>query len=156
MKSKYIKKLSSSELMILSELFDYNDIHKMIAENSQKIESGIIDIFCLFDSSTLLGELRVLYVSEDEQVAAKGRRAYLYAFRIREDFQGKGLGRYLLENVLVYLTQKGYSEFTVGVEDDNARAIYIYKSLGFNDIIARKQEEYQGDAYEYNLYLKQK
>ena len=48
----------------------------------------------------------------------------------------------------------GYTEFTVGVEDDNERAIHIYHSMGFNEFLLRKQEEYQGDAYEYNLYLK--
>lgn len=73
---------------------------------------------------------------------------------LHEDFQSRGLGKYLLENVINYLEEKGYSEFTIGVEDDNERAIHIYKKLGFDEIIARKREEYQGDAYEYNLYLR--
>ena len=46
-----------------------------------------------------------------------------------------------------------YDEFTVGVEDDNHRAIHIYKDFGFNEIIARIHEEYQGEGYDYNLYL---
>ena len=154
MENKYIKKLSANELMILSELFDYNDIDAMIADNTQQIKDGIIDIFCLFENSSLLGELRVMYTNEDEQFAVKGKRAYLFALRIHKDYQGKGFGKCLSENVIAELTQKGYSELTVGVEDDNARAIHIYNSFGFNKIIARRQEEYQGDRYEYNLYLR--
>ena len=78
----------------------------------------------------------------------------MFAFRVREDFQNKGYGTYLLKNVLAILKENGYREFTVGVEDDNFRAIHMYQALGFNELLLRKQEEYQGDEYEYNLYLK--
>ncbi len=150
----YIKVLSSSELPILSELFEYKDIEDMIAENTRSIERGIIDIFVLFEDSRLLGELHVMYQSEDNQTAILGKRAYLFAFRIHEDFQCRGLGKYLMKSVIDYLEEKGYSEFTIGVEDDNVRAIHVYEKFGFDEIIARKREEYQGDEYEYNLYLK--
>lgn len=33
-------------------------------------------------------------------------------------------------------------------------AIHMYQSMGFTEVIARKYEEYQGDGYEYNLYLR--
>lgn len=73
-----------------------------------------------YDRDILMGELRVMYESNDENYAVRGRRAYIFAFRIR----------------------------------DNYRAIHMYQTLGFNKFVLRKQEEYQGDRYEYNLYLK--
>ena len=79
---------------------------------------------------------------------------FIYGFKRREDFQNKGYGTYLLKTVLTVLKEHGYCEFTVGVEDDNFRAIHMYQALGFDEILLRKQEEYQGDAYEYNLYLR--
>lgn len=95
-----------------------------------------------------------MYESDDENYAIRGRRAYMFAFRVREDFQNKGCGTYFLKTVLSVLKENGYYEFTVGAEDDNVRAIHMYQSLGFNEFMLRKQEEYQGDVYEYNLYLK--
>ena len=149
-----IRKITAEELPMLTELFDYNDIDEMITNNTHLIESGISDIFILLRENKLLGELHVKYESDDPMEAIRGKRAYLYAFRIHEDHQGKGLGKLLLRNVMNRLSEAGYSEFTIGVEDDNLRAIHIYKSFGFSEIIARKYEEYQGDGYEYNLYLK--
>ena len=58
----------------------------MISECTRDMQNGIIDIFVLYDKSDLIGELHVMYQSDDE-------------------------------------------------------------------ILLRKQEEYQGDKYEYNLYL---
>ena len=65
-----------------------------------------------------------------------------------------GYGKKLLREVISDLREKGYTEFTVGVEDENEKAIHMYRSLGFNELLLRTQEAYQGDVYEYNLYLK--
>ena len=139
-----LKKLAVQELYVLTELFDYNNVEQMISECTHDIQNGIIDIFVLYDKDVLIGELHVMYESDDENYAIRGRRAYLFAFRVREDFQNKGCGTYLLKTVLTVLKE----------HDDNFRAIHMYQALGFDEILLRKQEEYQGDAYEYNLYLR--
>ena len=149
-----VRKLKATEISILTNLFYYKDINDMIAENTRDIENGVIDIFALFDGDKIIGELRVKYISDDNRFTEKDKRAYLYAFRIHENYQGKGLGSYLLENVLTILKENGYSEFTVGVEDNNARARYMYEKNGFIEPIARIKESYQGDSYEYDLLLR--
>ena len=149
-----IEKISVEDLHILTELFEYNDVEQMVSDCSHDIQNRIIDIFVLFEKDVLVGELHVMYESDDENYAIRNRRAYLFAFRVRDSFQNRGYGTYLLKSVLAVLTENGYIEFTVGVEDENFRAIHMYQSLGFKEILLRKQEEYQGDTYEYNLYLK--
>ena len=151
---KTIRKLKATELSILTQLFNYKDIDDMIFENTSNIENGIIDIFALFDNDNLIGELHVKYDNEDKDFAKKGKRAYLFAFRIHKDYQGKGLGSYLLETVIDELNANGYHELTVGVEDNNPRARYMYKKHGFIQPIARIKETYQGDSYEYDLLLR--
>lgn len=151
-----VRSLTEKEIPLLDKLFEYNDLDDMIKENTENIRKGIIDIFALFADNELIGELRVKYQSEDELEAIRGKRAYLFAFRICKDYQNSGLGKYLLKNVINILENKGYCEFTVGVEDNNEKALHIYESFGFKEIIARKTEQYQGDSYEYNLLLKRR
>ena len=148
-----IRPITPAELPILTQLFDYNDPAEMIEQNKLDMNNGTIDIFVMFDNDRPIGELHVAYESDDER-AVKGKRAYLFAFRIHEDYQGHGLGKQHLKSVIDILTKQGYTEFTVGVEDDNDRARHIYDSFGFTELIARKFEEYQGDGYEYGLYLR--
>ena len=152
--SYQIKKLSVSELHTLTQLFDYNDVEEMIAENKRDIENRSIDIFVVYLNNQLVGELHVAYEKEDKNFAERGKRAYLFAFRVQEEYQNQGIGKYLLEKVLDTLKTEGYTEFSVGVEDDNLRAKYIYQKYGFTKVIARKSESYQGDSYEYDLLLK--
>ena len=148
-----IEKLKTDNLSVLTELFDYNDVEDMISRCTNEIQNGIRDIFVLYDNGILVGELHAKYESDDENYAVRGRRAYMFAFRIRKEYQNKGYGTYLLGEVLSELERDGYSEFTVGVEDDNPRALHIYQTMGFNELVLRAHEEYQGDEYEYNLYL---
>ena len=148
-----IRPLLPSELPILTQLFDYNSPSEMIEQNEQDMNNGTIDIFVMFDNDRPIGELHAAYDSDDKR-AAKGKRVYLFAFRIHEDYQGRGYGKQLLRSVIDTLTKQGYSEFTVGVEDDNTKAKHVYDRFGFTELIARKYEEYQGDGYEYGLYLR--
>ncbi|MBQ3518883.1 MAG: GNAT family N-acetyltransferase [Clostridia bacterium] len=149
-----VRKLNVIEIPMLTVLFKYKDVKEMIAENTKDIENEVIDIFGLFDGDKIIGELRAKYISDDNRFAIKDKRAYLYAFRIHKKYQGKGLGKFLLENVLNILQENGYSEFTVGVEDDNSKARYMYEKHGFTEPIARIKESYQGNNYEYDLLLK--
>ena len=147
-----IRKLRIDELPRLAELNEYNDLEGMISENASRIENGSIDIWGLYDEDTIIGELRSMYESDDER-ASCGVTSYRYAVRIREDRRGQGYGKILLEKVIEELRSQGYTEFTVGVEDDNDRARHIYEKSGFTKHLSRKSEEYQGDKYEYDLLL---
>ena len=150
----YIRTINTDELNLLIQLFDYNNPDEMIAENTRDITEGKIDIFGLFQENRLIGEIHAAYVHDDDRFAVKNKRAYLFAFRIHKDFQGKGYGQFLMNKVISILEEKGYSEFTIGVEDDNETAIHIYSKLGFTQLIGRMSEEYQGDSYEFGLYMK--
>ena len=149
-----IQKLAEDGLRILTALFDYDDVDRMAAACAREIRDRRLDIYVLSEQDVLIGELHVLYEHEDGNYAVRGRRAYLHAFRIRDAYQNKGYGKRLLGAVIADLKEHGYTEFTVGVEDGNERALHIYRSMGFDHFLLRTREEYQGDAYEYNLYLK--
>lgn len=149
-----VRELQTEELLRLTALFDYNDVPAMIAENARLIESGSFSIYLLLEDEDLIGELHVTWRSDDPVATGPGR-AYLSAFRIREERQGSGLGQHLLQSVMAEAAQRGFPELTIGVEDDNHRALHIYRKLGFTHFLERRRESYQGDEYEYSLYLKQ-
>lgn len=149
-----LRPISASELSALTSLFDYNDVPAMIAENTRLIDSGDFSIYLLFEDGELIGELHVTWRSEDPLASIDGQRAYLSAYRIREDRQGRGLGQYLLRGVIGAIEARGYREITIGVEDDNLRAKHLYRKFGFTEFVARRREVYQGDEYEYDLLLR--
>ena len=151
-----IREATPADLPRLPELFEYNDVPGMSAANTRRIASGKHSIFLLLDGDDLIGELHVTWRSNDPRIAIDGQRAYLSAFRIREDKQGYGFGSHLLDSVIRVIDQGMYQEITVGVEDDNPRARHMYEKRGFTRRIARCRESYQGDEYEFDLLLRQR
>jgi len=80
-----LRPMEAAELAALTALFDYNDVPAMITENTRLIESGAFSIYLLFEDAELIGELHVTWRNADPLAAVDGKRAYLSAFRIRED-----------------------------------------------------------------------
>ena len=149
-----VRAITTAELRRLTALFDYNDVPAMIRENARLIDSGDFSIYLLFEDDALIGELHVTWRSDDPLAAVDGRRAYLSAFRVREERQGLGYGQFLLREVISVIERAGYREITIGVEDDNLRARHLYGKFGFTEFVERRSESYQGDAYEYDLLLR--
>lgn len=59
-----VRKLKTTELPLLPQLFNYKNFDEMIAENIRDIKNGIIDIFALFDGAKIIGQLRVKYICD--------------------------------------------------------------------------------------------
>ena len=59
-----------------------------------------------------------------------GRRNYLHHFGIDQDYQGRGLGKMLLEASLAFAHEKGL-QIKIEVHRENQRALDLYTRSGF-------------------------
>lgn len=148
-----IRKITIEELDKLMVLFKHRDFEKYKNDLKQDIINKVRDIYIVVNENKFIGELTVYYKSSELETIPN-IRVYLSAYRVLKDYQGKGIGKKLLEYVINDLEKQGYTEFTVGVEDDNSVAIHIYEQFGFNEVIARLSDEYDGKLFEYNLLLR--
>lgn len=71
-----------------------------------------------------VGTLRVIDV---------GRAANIYAFGVHPAYRGRGLGRQILETTLDSLRRDGYTSAALEVETENANAVALYRSCGFEE-----------------------
>lgn len=152
------KKIDAEEFDRLKRLFpgDEELWKKYRAECVNRLTNHEMDIFVIEAEGEMVGELTVNYVSDELQSETiPGRRVYLAAYRVEKARQGKGLGQRLLAYVLKEMEARGYTEFTIGVEEDNALAKHIYFKYGFVDPI----DHGEGDEFDpsaYTLYLRSK
>lgn len=150
------RKIKAEEFERLNKLFPDNE--KMWIKYKQKrlkqLKSGEIDVFIIDDKEKIIGEITVNYKNNElETETIPNKRVYLEAFRIEKDVRGQGLGQKLINYCIDYLSNIGYTEFTIGVEEDNDIAKHIYFKLGFNVAIDKGYGD-EFDSSEYTLYLK--
>jgi ribosomal protein S18 acetylase RimI-like enzyme len=96
--------------------------------NNNKAEFWTVEL-----DNRLVGELYAFFELDDKDFADGKTTAYICAFRIVDEMQGKGLGTKLLLKVLERLSDLGYLYATIGVEPEEIANIKLYNKLGFTE-----------------------
>lgn len=151
------RKIEIGEFDKLKELFPGNEElwKKYRKIQIEKLKNKEIDIFVAENNRNIIGEITANYKSRKLEEEAKiNIRAYLEAFRIDKSHRGQGLGQKLINYCIDYLKNIGYTEFTIGVEDNNKIAKHIYSKLGFVKAIGIGNGD-EFDNTKYTLYLKE-
>lgn len=150
------KKITKDEFEKLHDLFPDDDQMwiKYRDMRYKEFDNNEIDVYVIEENDTFIGELSVNYVSHDlASEAIPNRRVYLQAFRLDKRYQGLGLGQKLIQFALSDLEERGYTEFTIGVDDDNERAKHIYSKFGFTEAIDKGYGD-EFDPTDYTLYMR--
>lgn len=150
------RKITKDEFDRLHDLFPDNEQmwSKYRDMRLKEFEKKEIDVYVIEQDNAFIGELSINYVSHDlDSETIPNRRVYLQAFRLDKKCQGSGLGQKLIQFVLSDLESQGYTEFTIGVEDDNERAKHIYFKFGFTEAIDKGYGD-EFDPSDYTLYLR--
>lgn len=151
------RKIKAEEFEKLKRMFPNKDDmwEKYKSKRLQQFENKEIDVFVIENNEEFIGEITVNYKSNElETETIPNIRVYLEAFRIAKKYQSEGLGQKLINYCINCLENIGYTEFTIGVEEDNEIAKHIYFKLGFTNAIDKGYGD-EFDPSEYTLYLKE-
>ncbi len=150
------RKITKDEFDKLYDLFPDNETMwlKYRDMRLREFAQKQIDVYVIELNNTFIGELTINYISHDlMSEAIPNQRVYLQAFRLNKKYQGLGLGQKLIHFALSDLEKQGYTEFTVGVEEDNEKAKHIYFKFGFTEAIDRGYGD-EFDPSDYTLYIR--
>ena len=124
-----------------------SDVFLKVIEQVNKKE---LDVYVIDNSGDFIGRIFVNYINRSlDNETIPGKRVCISHFFLKKEHRNNGLGTQLLDYVLKDLKEKGYTEFSVGVQDKNEIAKHIYFKRGFNTKINHGFE-----PAEYDLYLK--
>ncbi|MBO4898958.1 MAG: GNAT family N-acetyltransferase [Lachnospiraceae bacterium] len=69
----------------------------------------------------------------DEEYEDPDDRYWLWRFMIDEKFQGRGIGKEALKQIILYFKENGATNIRLSTKAGNVNAISLYKSFGFRD-----------------------
>lgn len=151
-----IRKLRMEEFDRLKPLFPDSD-EKWDGYRRSRLEQFSrhdADTYIMEASGACIGELSANYSSRTlAEETIPQQRVYLDTFRLAEAYQGAGLGQRLLRYALDDLEARGFTEFTIGVEEENEIARHIYSKFGFTVPVAQGHGSLY-DPCDYTLYLR--
>lgn len=138
MEEKMIVRIASVEEM--KKLWGYSEspTYNYFVDGMEKCN---IEFWTIEEIKTnkLIGELYIFWDSEDKDEANGYERAYLCAFRVEADYQGRGLGSKLMNRVFERLEEKLVKEVTIGIDNDEYEKLSaMYEGWGFTKLVKYK------------------
>ena len=110
------------------------------------VKKGNRICFYGFLNCQIIGEAIAVLKKEDSGIEAKElirpNGAYLEAFRINKEYQGKGYFSQIYKFMEKYLKAHGITILVLGVEPDETRNLQIYNHYGFTNFLFSKIEKY--------------
>lgn len=133
-----LKEASASDIPVLIELeksvAGTNIYSSMLGESEWKEELQKGKVYLIEKNNSVIGNLSYERIGND--------RVYISGLVISPAFQGQGIAREVLTNLLEEL--KDVKRIDLVTHPDNHRALQLYQSLGF--IIESTKENYYGDG----------
>ena len=149
-----IKCGTSEEMLILWD----GRFEDFVESHVSRINSGIQEVWLMDDEETgqFIGELHILWDSEDKDQANGVDKTYFMAFRIDPKYQGKKLGTDLMKRVLERVKEKGFTKVTIGADDFDPKLDNMYQNWGFTNRIKESSFDYMYEGRKvictYTLY----
>lgn len=128
--------ISFKKVNIKNEALLRCEIQNNIFKNIDRIPIDVEDIENDFKQDYYIEDLAI-FMRINNIVVAYGQIIYsrkmytIVNFGVVDIFRGKGLGKLLLDNLIIKAKEKDISELTLGVDKDNINAISLYNWTGF-------------------------
>ena len=90
---------------------------------SDSIASSTLNYFILKINNSVVGFYEVSVIPPEAEI---------YDIAVKEEFQGKGIGKLLLKHLIDFCKSKNVNTIFLEVNNINNKAINLYKNFGFN------------------------
>jgi len=136
------RQVKSSDLPRLEWNGEFTHFRNVFKNAFEKSKTGKTKLWVVeIKHVGLIGQAFVQLISSRLDLANGVDRAYIYAFRFKENYRNIGMGSSLLKIIESDLLQINFKETTLNVARENLRAIHFYQKHGFK-IVAEESGEW--------------
>jgi len=127
-----LRRLVEADLPALEWEGQFTHFRKLYQQHYANTKAGSTRIWvAVNDAGLVIGQVFILLYAKNKEIADGKNRAYLFSFRIRQEWRGLGIGSFMMGFVENYLLSNGFQYLRLNVARDNPRAIELYKKLGY-------------------------
>jgi ribosomal protein S18 acetylase RimI-like enzyme len=132
-----IRNVTQADLIALEWEGEFQHFRRMYADIYEHARKGTSVLWLAeLPEKGVIGQVFIQLNSNRPELADGVIRAYLYGFRIKPVYRGRGLGTQMMDIVEKDLVKRGFHYVTLNVGRDNPDARRLYERLGYTVIAA--------------------
>lgn len=116
-------------IQIFYQVFEREDNPPASAYLNKILSNQHYLVLAAIEESRVIGGLSVYFLNT---CYSEKPTAYIYDVGIHPDLQRRGVGRKLMQHLMLYCQQNGFADAYVEAESDDEDAIAFYRSLNFS------------------------
>lgn len=137
-----IRLLEEKDLPGLEWEGEFRHYRRLYAEAFRRMQRNLALLWVAEQGDRIVGQVFIQLKCDRPELCDGYSRAYLYAFRVRPECRGQGLGSRMIQVVEAELLERGYHFLTLNVARENLAARRLYRRHGFH-IVAPEPGEWQ-------------
>lgn len=127
-----IRHVSRDDLPALEWEGEFSHFRHIFSEAFRLMQLGDVIMWVAdLPSFGLIGQLFIQLYGPRQLRTSDETYAYIYGFRVRPIYRGKGIGSLLLDKAETDLVQRGFLRITLNVAQDNPDARRLYERRGY-------------------------
>jgi ribosomal protein S18 acetylase RimI-like enzyme len=135
----HIRKAIRQDLAALEWNGEYAHFRRLYQDIYQSAQRGEAILWVAeLPGEDIVGQMFVQLSSLRPELADGRTQAYIYGFRVRPAYRGKGIGTFMLEMVEGDLVRRGFRKVVLNVNQDNADARRLYERNGYR-VVAEEE-----------------
>ena len=133
MNDVYIRLVRRRDLKGLEWEGEYIRYKNIYLEVFKRMRRGIAQMWVAeLGGSKLIGQVFVQFYPMDNLDPKGEKKAYIHAFRVRQNYRDVGIGTMLMNHAERTLMERGICKVTLNVAKENLGALRLYKNLGYH------------------------
>ena len=128
-----IRHVSHDDLPALEWEGEFTHFRHIFSEAFRLMQLGDVIMWVAdLPSFGLIGQLFIQLYGPNQLRPNDDTYAYIYGFRVRPVYRGRGIGSVLLDKAETGLVQGGFTRITLNVAQDNLAARRLYERRGYH------------------------
>lgn len=126
-----IREVTEDDLSALEWEGRYQHFRRLYRHALSEAQRGRRILLIAEADGKIVGQIFIQLSSGRAELADGRTSGYLYAFRVRPDYRGQGIGTELLERAEQILQQRAFRRAVIAVARDNLGALRLYELHGY-------------------------
>lgn len=148
-----IRQLRKEDLPALEWDGEYTHFRRLYRQTYESARRGRAILWIAeLPGTGIIGQLFVQLTSGRPELADGVNRAYIYGFRVKDDYRGYGVGSHMMDFTEADLIRRGFRRVTLNVGQDNPDARRLYEKRGYRVVASEpgrwSYEDHEGKRRE--------